>query len=66
MALRPYDPNAFYQTHPVELPSYAVSELPSPSPAAQMIYVSDETGGSIPAFSDGSNWRRMSDRAIVA
>ena len=30
-----------------------------------MIYVSDESGGSTPAFSDGTNWRRTSDRAIV-
>lgn len=30
------------------------------------IYVSDETGGSIIAFSDGTNWRRLTDRAIVS
>jgi hypothetical protein len=31
-----------------------------------MIYVSDETGGSVMAFSDGSNWRRITDRAVVS
>jgi hypothetical protein len=31
-----------------------------------MIYVSDETGGAVMAFSDGSNWRRITDRAIVS
>lgn len=34
--------------------------------AGGVIYVSDETGGATLAFSDGTNWRRVSDRAIVA
>lgn len=40
-----------------------------PDPAAYpytFIYVSDETGGAQPAFSDGTNWRRLTDRAIVS
>ena len=40
--------------------------LPSASPAAQMIYVSDESGGAVVAFSDGTHWRRVTDRAIVS
>jgi hypothetical protein len=51
---------------PVTLPSYTVAGVPSASPAAQMIYVSNETGGAVPAFSDGTNWRRVTDRAIVS
>lgn len=47
------------------LPTYTVTTLPSASPAAQMIYVSNESGGAVPAFSDGTNWRRVTDRAIV-
>lgn len=47
------------------LPIYTVSTLPSASPTAQMIYVSNESGGAVPAFSDGTNWRRVTDRAIV-
>jgi hypothetical protein len=31
-----------------------------------MIYVSDETGGAVMAFSDGTNWRRITDRATVS
>ena len=31
-----------------------------------MILVTDETGGAIPAFYDGTNWRRVTDRAIVS
>ena len=46
--------------------SFLVSALPSASQPGQMIYVSDETGGSVMAFSDGSNWRRITDRAVVS
>ncbi len=46
--------------------SYTVATLPSASQAAGMIYVSDETGGAVMAFSDGTNWRRVTDRAVVA
>jgi hypothetical protein len=46
--------------------SFTVSGLPSAGQPGQMIYVSDETGGSVMAFSDGSNWRRITDRAIVS
>jgi hypothetical protein len=31
-----------------------------------MIYVSNETGGAVPAFSDGAAWRRVTDRAIIS
>ena len=53
-------------TGPPVVPSYTVAGLPSASTAAQMIYVSDETGGAVLAFSDGTNWRRSTDRAIVS
>lgn len=48
------------------LPSYTVSTLPSASVPGQMLFVTDETGGSIPAFSDGTNWRRITDGIIVS
>jgi len=48
------------------LPSFTVSTLPSANPAGQMLFVTDETGGSIPAFSDGTNWRRVTDAQIVS
>jgi len=47
------------------LPSYTTSTLPSAAIAGAMIYVTNETGGPIPAFADGTNWRRVTDRAIV-
>lgn len=53
---------------PVVLKSYTVAGVPSAATigAGGMIYVTDETGGAIPAFSDGTNWRRVSDRAVIA
>ena len=45
---------------------YAVSSLPAASGrAATVVYVNDESGGATMAFSDGINWRRVQDRAIV-
>lgn len=51
--------------HP-QLRSYTVATLPSAAPAGHFIYVSDETGGAVPCFSDGTNWRRVTDRAVAA
>ena len=46
--------------------SYLVASLPSAAQPGQMIYVSDESGGATMAFSDGSDWRRITDRAVVS
>jgi len=51
---------------PVGFKSYAVASLPSAATAGQMIFISDETGGAVMAFSDGTNWRRVTDRAVAA
>jgi hypothetical protein len=51
---------------PPVVPSYTVAGVPSASPAAQIAYISNETGGAVLAFSDGTNWRRVTDRAIVS
>lgn len=50
---------------PLPLASYTIAELPTPTSFPSIIYVSNESGGSVPAFSDGNNWRRVTDRAIV-
>jgi hypothetical protein len=47
------------------LPNYAVASLPTVANLGGFIYVTDESGGAVPAFSDGANWRRVTDRAIV-
>lgn len=52
---------------PFVLTSYTVAKLPDATRyAAALIYVSNETGGAVPAFSDGTNWRRVTDRNIVS
>jgi Protein of unknown function (DUF2793) len=53
---------------PAKLKSYTVATVPSASAAGggANIYVSDESGGAIPAFSDGTNWRRYTDRAVIS
>jgi hypothetical protein len=48
------------------LPSYTTTTLPSASVVGAMIYVTNESGGAVPAFADGTNWRRVTDRAIVS
>ena len=55
--------------------SYTVAELadipasdydPASTGHGSFVYISDETGGTQMAFSDGTNWRRFTDRAIVS
>lgn len=52
---------------PITLASYTVASVPNAAeyPNA-MIYVSNESGGAVPAFSDSVNWRRVTDRAIIS
>jgi len=60
-----YISGVFYPNQLV-LPSYTVAGLPSPGTVAQFVYVTNDAGGPVPAFSDGTNWRRVTDRAIVS
>jgi len=50
----------------VDLIGYTVATLPTVTATPGLIFVSDETDGSVPAFSDGVSWRRVTDRAIVS
>ncbi len=46
-----------------------VSKLALPTPTdnvGSLIYVTDDVGGAVTAFSDGVHWRRMTDRAIIS
>ena len=56
----------FRQGRTLELASFTVAALPSATKAGKVIYVSNEAGGAVLAFSDGTNWRRVTDRAIVS
>jgi lysophospholipase L1-like esterase len=52
---------------PVRVKAYTIATLPSAAAASgQVIHVSDESGGAVLAFSDGTNWRRVTDRAVVS
>lgn len=45
--------------------SSTVAGLPAAT-AGKVLYVSNESGGAVLAFADGTNWRRVTDRAIVS
>lgn len=51
----------------VRVGTWSKNALPSASAngAGSLIYVSDAAGGAVIAFSDGSNWRRVTDRNLV-
>lgn len=52
---------------PVKMPVYTVATLPSAAMFKDCwVKVSNESGGDTAAESDGTNWRRMQDRAIVS
>jgi hypothetical protein len=53
---------------PVRIGQYAKAALPGASAcgAGAMVFVTDEAGGPVPAFSDGTAWRRVTDRAVVS
>lgn len=52
---------------PLQLASFTVSGAPDAAAWPRgIIYVSNESGGATIAFSDGTNWRRVQDRAIIS
>lgn len=49
------------------LVDYTVATVPDVSTNKRgLIFVTDETGGVVPAFSDGTSWRRCTDRNIIS
>lgn len=50
----------------ITLASYTVATLPDATIVGRLIYVTDESGGATPAHSNGTNWLRTSDNAIVS
>ena len=52
---------------PVEFPRYSVSGVPDATAyIGHMVFINNETGGPVMAFSDGTNWRRVTDRAVIS
>lgn len=55
------------QEGPLRSQSYTVAGVPPASLwTGATIYVSNESGGAVLAFSDGSQWRRWTDRAVIS
>lgn len=57
---------------PPKLPSFTVVQLNDAqrssikAQAGTMAYCSDESGGAVPVFTDGADWRRVTDRAVIS
>jgi len=52
---------------PPVVPSFTVATMPTPTSDLKgaQIFVDDASGGAVIAFCDSTNWRRVTDRAIV-
>lgn len=50
---------------PLRLPSYTVAGVPT-AVEGGLIFVSNESGGAVPAFGSGGNWLRVTDRAVIS
>lgn len=50
---------------PLQLAMQSKTALPSPAQSGGLVFVSDAQGGPCPAYSDGQNWRRVSDQSII-
>jgi hypothetical protein len=49
------------------LQPFVVADLPDAADNLNgLIMVTNEAGGIVPAFSDGTHWRRVTDRAVVS
>jgi hypothetical protein len=52
---------------PMKLKNYTVSELSTlVSSVGSLAFCSNETGGAVPVFYDGTNWRRVTDRSVAS
>lgn len=52
---------------PLQLAAHTVAGLPDAAAWKHCtVVVTDEAGGAVTAFSDGTNWRRSTDRAVVS
>ena len=51
-----------------QLPEFTVAGVPAADADNKggFVCITDETGGYVTAFSDGTNWRRTTDRAIIS
>lgn len=64
--MRAYNAGKELMFVPSGLVAKSKTALPPATVTPSMIYVTDDVGGPVPAFSDGLNWRRVTDRAVIA
>lgn len=50
---------------PIVLQSIPKADLPAPSRDGLLVFVPDDVGGEVPAYSAGGKWLRITDRAEV-
>lgn len=50
----------------VQLPTYDIADLPEPNQEGLLVFVTDDVGGSVPAFASGNKWLRITDRSEVS
>ncbi len=48
------------------LDSFTVADAPNATQAGLLIYVTDEVGGATVAYSNGTNWLRVTDGAVIS
>jgi hypothetical protein len=59
--------NEIINDAPMKLVNKTVSELGSTvSSVGAVAFCTNETGGAVPVFYDGANWRRITDRAVIS
>lgn len=51
-----------------KLATYAVAGVPAANVdnTGTLVYIWNESGGGVPAFSDGTSWRRVTDRSVIS
>ena len=71
--VREFDTTFERRGEPPVMPHTTVAELVAGvkyraggSGEGRLVYAQDEAGGPVPAFSDGTVWRRCTDRAVVS
>lgn len=51
---------------PLPLKSLTVAQLPSAPGDGLVVFVSDASGGAVPAYSEGGQWLRFADNTVVS
>jgi len=60
--------NIHHSGAPITLRNYTIATLPNAAVAGAgaMVFVADEAAGPVPAFSDGANWRNVTNGTVIS